>query len=356
MPDVSLSFRKEFGTTVAVDDIDLTIKDGEFVTLVGPSGCGKTTTLRIVAGLEQPSEGTVHFGNRDVTKLPPQERNVALLFQNIALYPHMSVMENMAYGLKIAGVPKSDRQERVTNAAEMLQIGDLLDNNPGQLSGGQQQRVALGRSIVRDPDIFLFDEPMSNLDAKLKRELRPLVVEVTEQIGCPTLYVTHDQEEAMSMSDRVAVMNQGNVEQVGSPQDIYKNPNSRFVGEFIGQPSMEFFEGHIVSSNNGVLEIEIEGWEFEVSKSVDKSLNHGDNVTIGVRPQGLNISDAEGFSAKHIMDEPLGEFTHSFFEIGNRRITVVTDPEFRGEQQEYQIKPDVERVMLFDYSTDARLA
>ncbi|MFC7175871.1 ABC transporter ATP-binding protein [Halosegnis marinus] len=249
LDNVSRVFGDGSDAVVAVDGIDLTIADGEFVTLVGPSGCGKTTTLRCVSGLDTPTGGTITFGNRDVTDLPPQQRDIALLFQDIALYPHMTVRDNMAYGLKIAGESKEQRYAKVDEAAELLQITDQLDKSPASLSGGQQQRVALGRSLVRDPTVFLFDEPMSDLDAKLKRELRPIVEQVTERIGCPVLYVTHDQEEAMTLSDRVAVMNDGELEQVGPPKEVYDDPASEFVAGFIGQPTAQFFDGEVVAAD-----------------------------------------------------------------------------------------------------------
>jgi multiple sugar transport system ATP-binding protein len=358
MVDVRLdTLRKEFGSIVAVNDFDLTIHEDEFVTLVGPSGCGKTTTLRMVAGLETPTSGNVQFGDRDVSRLPPQQRDVALLFQDIALYPHMSVRENMAYGLKIAGVTKDTRNERVEDVAEMLQIGDLLSNKPGDLSGGQQQRVALGRSMVRDPTVFLFDEPMSDLDAKLKRELRPLFEEVTREIGCPTLYVTHDQEEAMSMSDRVAVMNEGEPVQVGSPEEVYDDPNSRFMGEFIGQPTMEFFETTLVANGDGMAgEIGGERWELPGGNGLDEY--DGRTVHVGVRPQDIDVADdpAEGIPARHLLDEPLGDRTHSFFEPdGEDRITVVTPSKFRGGEREYGLVLDTTAAKVFDAESGVRV-
>ncbi|WP_254538561.1 ABC transporter ATP-binding protein [Halomarina litorea] len=338
------------GKTVAVDGIDLTIDDGEFVTLVGPSGCGKTTTLRCVAGLDTPTGGAIRFGDRDVTDLPPQQRDIALLFQDIALYPHMSVRENMAYGLKIAGVPKKERYRKVEDAADLLQISNQLDKSPVDLSGGQQQRVALGRSLVRDPSVFLFDEPMSDLDAKLKRELRPVVQQVTERIGCPTLYVTHDQEEAMTMSDRVAVMNDGELEQVGPPKKVYDNPATEFVGSFIGQPTTQFFDGRLERTDDGVT-LHIGEYEYPLGRGAERLDGYvGQSVRVGIRPQHL---DAERridghIPATHLLDEPLGDATHSFFDTEFGEVTVVTHPDFEGDREEHGIVVDPSQVMLFD--------
>lgn len=364
MVDVKLEnmtrvFQDGSNKVVAVDGIDLTIEDGEFVTLVGPSGCGKTTTLRCVSGLDTPTSGTIMFGDREVTDLPPQERDIALLFQDIALYPHMSVRDNMAYGLKIAGESKEERYQKVEEAAELLQITQQLDKSPADLSGGQQQRVALGRSLVRDPTVFLFDEPMSDLDAKLKRELRPVVQQVTRRIGCPVLYVTHDQEEAMTMSDRVAVMNDGELEQVESPKDVYNDPTSEFVASFIGQPTTQFFDGRIGEAN-GTARLDIEHYEFDFPATADQLEGYvGENVRIGVRPQNITVSadPGEGIPAQHILDEPLGDETHSFFETEEfGEIIVVTPPDFEGNEQEYGLVLESDYAKLFDPESGVRIA
>ena len=344
---------------VAVDGIDLTINDGEFVTLVGPSGCGKTTTLRCVAGLDQPTSGTIMFGDREVTNLPPQERDIALLFQDIALYPHMTVRDNMAYGLKIAGESKEERYQKVEEAAELLQITSQLDKSPAELSGGQQQRVALGRSLVRDPTVFLFDEPMSDLDEKLKRELRPVVQQVTRRIGCPVLYVTHDQEEAMTMSDRVAIMNDGELEQVEPPKDVYNDPSSEFVASFIGRPTTQFFDGR-VGEANGSTRLSIEKYEYDYPATADQLEGYvGENVRVGIRPQNIEVSEnpEDGIPAQHVLDEPLGDETHSFFETEEfGEVIVVTPPTFEGEEKEYGLvlKPDFAK--LYDPESGVRVA
>jgi len=343
---------------VAVDGIDLTIHDGEFITLVGPSGCGKTTTLRCVSGLDQPTGGTITFGERDVTNLPAQERNIALLFQDIALYPHMSVRDNMAYGLKIEGVPKQERYEQVEEAAELLQITDQLDKSPAELSGGQQQRVALGRSIVRDPEVFLFDEPMSDLDEKLKRELRPVVQRITRRIGCPVLYVTHDQEEAMTMSDRVAIMNDGELEQVEPPKAVYDDPSSEFVASFIGNPTTQFFDGHI-SEANGNAQIDIKEYEYDFPATTEQLEGYvGEDVRLGIRPQNIRVSEdpEEGIPATHVLDEPLGDETHSFFETEFGEIIVVTPSTFEGNEEEYGLVLETGYAKLFDPESGVRVA
>ncbi|MFC6765961.1 ABC transporter ATP-binding protein [Natrinema soli] len=360
MPDIEIRnltkvYEESGNKIVAVDDVDLTIKDGEFVTLVGPSGCGKTTTLRCVAGLNKPTSGTITFGDRDVTDKPVQERNIALLFQDIALYPHMSVQENMAYGLKIAGFSREERIARVEEAAELLQITDQLEKMPADLSGGQQQRVALGRSLVRDPEIFLFDEPMSDLDAKLKAELRPVIEKVTDEIGCPTLYVTHDQEEAMTMSDRVAVINGGELAQVAPPKEVYDEPNSQFVSQFIGQPSTQFFDGN-VGSVNGTAELDVGGYAYDLSRDGLEGWA-GEDVRVGLRPQYIRVSeDTEaGIPATHLLDEPLGDATHSFFDTEFGEIVVVTDPDFDGNGKEYSLVFDDEYIQLFDTDSGVRI-
>jgi multiple sugar transport system ATP-binding protein len=355
--DLTRVFNDSDGEIVAVDGIDLTINDDEFVTLVGPSGCGKTTTLRCVAGLDEPTAGRIEFDDRDVTRLPPQQRNVELLFQDIALYPHMSVAENMAYGLKISGVSKKERRKQVEEAADLLQIGDQLDKSPADLSGGQQQRAALGRSLVRDPEVFLFDEPMSDLDAKLRRELRPVVQRVTDRIGCPVLYVTHDQEEAMTMSDRVAVMNDGYLEQVAPPKEVYREPNSEFVGSFIGQPATQLFEGSTTIEEETV-QIKIDDLRFDTTISASRLNGYSDSpVSVGVRPQHIDVTDAgTGIPAEHRLDEPLGDATHSFFDTPYGEVIVVTDADFEGEGQEYSLVPDKRHIWLFDSDSGVRIA
>src|SRR5712671_5146546 len=237
--------RKAFGSMAVIHGVDISIRDGEFVVLVGPSGCGKSTLLRMVAGLENITSGEIRIGDRVVNNLPPKERDVAMVFQNYALYPHMTVGANMAFSMKLRGAPKSEIDERVKRAAEILGLSQLLERFPRQLSGGQRQRVAMGRAIVRDPQVFLFDEPLSNLDAKLRVQMRTEIKELHQRLKTTTIYVTHDQIEAMTMADKIVVMHDGLVEQIGAPLELYDRPNNLFVAGFIGSPAMNFLHGTI---------------------------------------------------------------------------------------------------------------
>jgi multiple sugar transport system ATP-binding protein len=288
------TLRKEFdrGTIVAVDDLDLEIEDGEFVTVVGPSGCGKTTTLRMVAGLEEPTSGTVSFDDEDVTEIHAKERPVAMVFQNYALYPHKTVMENMAFGLKMStDMTKAERRERVTEMAEMMGIADLLDDKPDELSGGQKQRVALGRAIAREPEVFLFDEPLSNLDAKLRTEMRAEIQKLQKEFGVTAMYVTHDQEEAMTMGDRLAILNDGKLQQVGAPTEVYENPVNEFVAGFIGSPSMNFIDVEVeADETTAVIRNESVGLDLELSAEyvAGHDVESGP-YTLGVRPEDIDI-------------------------------------------------------------------
>src|ERR1700739_447671 len=249
---------KEYeGGVQAVKGIDLEIADQEFVVLVGPSGCGKSTTLRMIAGLEEISEGEIWIGGDVVNDLPPSHRDIAMVFQNYALYPHMSVFDNMAFGLKLRKFPKDEIKRRVDEAARILDIGTLLDRKPRALSGGQRQRVAMGRAIVRNPKVFLFDEPLSNLDAKLRVQMRTEIKKVHQTVKTTTVYVTHDQVEAMTLADRVVVMNAGVIEQVGTPQELYHNPATRFVAGFIGSPAMNFLPARVVDGASGGLAVQV---------------------------------------------------------------------------------------------------
>ncbi|GAB6879061.1 sn-glycerol-3-phosphate ABC transporter ATP-binding protein UgpC [Halorubrum gandharaense] len=297
MADVTLEkLRKEFdrGTIVAVDDIDLEIEDGEFITVVGPSGCGKTTTLRMVAGLEEPTSGKIRFDGEDVTDIHAKNRPVAMVFQNYALYPHKTVMGNMEFGLRMSTeMGEEARRERVTEMAEMMGIGDLLDDKPDELSGGQKQRVALGRAIAREPEVFLFDEPLSNLDAKLRTEMRAEIQKLQQEFGVTAMYVTHDQEEAMTMGDRLAILNDGKLQQVGKPTAVYENPINRFVAGFIGSPSMNFFEVDVERAETGVTLVN-ESAGFQLDLSAEYVADHAldaETYTLGVRPENVRIHE-----------------------------------------------------------------
>ncbi|MFC6723536.1 ABC transporter ATP-binding protein [Halobium palmae] len=288
------SLTKEYGSLTAVDDISFEVADEEFVTIVGPSGCGKTTTLRCVAGLETPTSGRILFDGQDMTDVPVNERNLAMMFQSIALYPHMTLRENIAYPLKVKGVSKSERDEEVEEAARVMQIGESLDKHPGSLSGGQQQRVALARTVVGDSVAFLMDEPLSDLDAKLKVEIRKEIQRIHQRLGEPAVYVTHDQEEAMTMSDRIIVMNDGRIEQIGDTEAVYRYPNNVFVAEFIGNPSMNFLDCSLVELGTESATVEIEGThvEFPVERSTESF--RGEAAILGVRPQHVTVEGGDG--------------------------------------------------------------
>ena len=301
--------RKEYDaddrTVVANDDIDLTIAEGEFTTIVGPSGCGKTTLLRMIAGLQEPTSGRLYFGDEDVTDERPQDRDISMVFQNIALYPHMTVRENIGYALKIEGVPNEERAERVEEAAEILQIADQLEKKPDALSGGQQQRVALGAAFVKEPEIILFDEPMSDLDAKLRAELRVEVQQLHKRLDATVVYVTHDQTEAMTMSDTVVTLREGHVEQVAPPTELFDFPNSTYVAEFIGTPATNFLPVDL-QLTDGTPTLRGFGMEIEVP-SEELEPHAGRTVDLGVRPQYLSAGGGS-FELDVTIDviEPLG--------------------------------------------------
>jgi multiple sugar transport system ATP-binding protein len=301
--------RKEYDaddrTVVANDDIDLTIEEGEFTTIVGPSGCGKTTLLRMIAGLQEPTSGRLYFGDEDVTDERPQDRDISMVFQNIALYPHMTVRENIGYALKIEGVPNEERAERVEEAAEILQIADQLEKKPDALSGGQQQRVALGAAFVKEPEIILFDEPMSDLDAKLRAELRVEVQQLHKRLDATVVYVTHDQTEAMTMSDTVVTLREGHVEQVAPPTELFDFPNSTYVAEFIGTPATNFLPVDL-QLTDGTPTLRGFGMEIEVP-SEELEPHAGRTVDLGVRPQYLSAGGGS-FELDVTIDviEPLG--------------------------------------------------
>jgi multiple sugar transport system ATP-binding protein len=288
---------------VAVRGVDLEVADGEFVVLVGPSGCGKSTTLRVVAGLESPTGGRIYIGGRDVTALPPQERDIAMVFQTYALYPHKTVRDNLGFGLKVRGVAREAIAERVERAAAILGIDALLDRKPAQLSGGQRQRVALGRAIVREPKAFLLDEPLSNLDAKLRVQTRAELARMHRDLGATILYVTHDQEEAMTLGDRIAVMYEGRLQQVAPPMDVYRRPANAFVAGFIGSPPMNFFDGVLVQTAAGN-RVVCDAFTLDL----DLPSGGPRRVRLGVRPQEVVLAGPEAADVRAEVDviEPLG--------------------------------------------------
>ena len=312
---------------MAVDSADIFIKDKEFVVLVGPSGCGKSTTLRMIAGLEDISSGIIRIGERVVNDVPPKDRDIAMVFQNYALYPHMTVYENMAFGLKLRKYPKKEIDERVKDAAEILGIMSLLQRKPKALSGGQRQRVAVGRAIVRKPQVFLFDEPLSNLDAKLRVQMRTEISKLHSRLGTTMVYVTHDQIEAMTMGDRIVVMKDGKVQQIDTPLNLYNNPKNKFVAGFIGSPAMNFIEGRIIRENG----LYFKGGQLNLrvaSQHHDQLINYLDkNIFLGIRPENIHeyatLQNAEPFSeacCKVEVVEPMGNEIFLYLNTGQETI------------------------------------
>jgi ABC-type Fe3+/spermidine/putrescine transport system ATPase subunit len=282
---------KRFGEVIAADQINLEIEDGEFFTFLGPSGCGKTTTMRIIAGLEYPTEGKIFYDDKDVTQLPSHKRNTGMVFQNYALWPHMTVFDNVAYGLRVRKVSDEEVRNRVQEALELVHLGGLGDRFPNQLSGGQQQRVALARVLVINPDILLLDEPLSNLDAKLRVEMREEIKEIQRELGITTIYVTHDQEEAMAISDRIAIQNYGAIIQVGTPRDVYNKPIDLFIATFIGKGAL--LEGQVIKCNDENIEVKVNGIRIEGIKTCTEELNEGDRVACVLRPEKFSITQPD---------------------------------------------------------------
>ena len=331
--------RKEYdsGEIVAVEGLDLTVPDGDFVTVVGPSGCGKTTTLRMIAGLEDPTAGEIHIGDEDVTDQSAQERDVAMVFQNYALYPHKTIRENMAFGLRMStDLSEAERNERVEDAAEMMGISELLEDVPDQLSGGQKQRVALGRAIVREPDVFLFDEPLSNLDAKLRTTMRTEIQQLQEEFGITAVYVTHDQEEAMTMGDQIVILNDGRRQQVGEPSAVYDNPANEFVGGFVGSPSMNFVPVDARADGDDVRLTGSRDSSFEFLLTDDRAdaiRGRADSYTLGIRPENVRIVDEgteNAVPATVEVVEPIGSDNYLYLDLGTEASTLAAQdqPDF----------------------------
>ena len=346
-------------TRVAVADLDLAVKDGEFVVLVGPSGCGKSTTLRMVAGLEAISAGELRIGDRVVNDVPPRDRNVAMVFQNYALYPHMTVFENLAFSLKLRGVAKDEIATRVREAARILRIDALLDHRPKQLSGGEQQRVALGRAIVRQPAVFLFDEPLSNLDAKLRVQMRREIARLHHTLGATMLYVTHDQAEAMTLGDRVVVMRDGRVQQVDAPLAVYRVPRNTFVAGFIGSPPMNLLEGAIVA--DGGLRFVAKGGALAVPLPAAwrAALDGPRPVILGVRPEDVSLAalGMTGVPARVDLVEPLGQELLIYASAGGQELTARVAPGVRAEVgAELLLGFDPDGLHFFDLETQERIA
>ncbi|MFY9687679.1 MAG: sn-glycerol-3-phosphate ABC transporter ATP-binding protein UgpC [Pseudolabrys sp.] len=344
--------RKAFGATSVIHGVDISIGDGEFVVLVGPSGCGKSTLLRMIAGLENITAGEIRIGERVVNHVPPKERDVAMVFQNYALYPHMTVADNMAFSMKLRGAPKNEIDERVNRAAAILGLSQLLHRFPRQLSGGQRQRVAMGRAIVRDPQVFLFDEPLSNLDAKLRVQMRTEIKELHQRLKTTTVYVTHDQIEAMTMADKIVVMHDGRVEQIGAPLDLYDRPDNLFVAGFIGSPAMNMLAGHIRADGRVAFEGPA-GVKFALGTAPSGS--DGRPAVFGVRPEHFALAD-DGTEAEVQVVEPTGSELQVVAKLGGSDIIAV----FRERHQfkpgdKIRLKPDPRLVHLFDEQSGKRM-
>jgi multiple sugar transport system ATP-binding protein len=344
--------RKSFGTVEVIHGVNVDITDGEFVILVGPSGCGKSTLLRMIAGLEQISRGDILIGERVVNNVPPKERDIAMVFQNYALYPHMTVAENMGFSLKLRRTDKRLIQERVNKAAGILGLTQLLDRYPRQLSGGQRQRVAMGRAIVRDPQVFLFDEPLSNLDAKLRVAMRTEIKELHQRLGTTTVYVTHDQIEAMTMADKIVVMHDGVVEQIGEPLELYDKPQNLFVAGFIGSPAMNFLEGKVARDNGAWFEM-ASGRRLPLRP--DTAAKDGQRVVYGIRPEHLHASD-DGTEAEVVVVEPTGAEVQVFARIDGEDISAVLRERLLLKPgTKVRLAPDMALVHLFDKETGQRI-
>jgi multiple sugar transport system ATP-binding protein len=342
--------RKAFGSTKILHGVSVDIRDGEFVILVGPSGCGKSTLLRMIAGLENISGGEISIGNRVVNDVPPKERDIAMVFQNYALYPHMTVKDNMAFSMKLRKAPKDEIEKRVAQAAGILGLSTMLDRYPRQLSGGQRQRVAMGRAIVRDPQVFLFDEPLSNLDAKLRVAMRTEIKELHQRLKTTTVYVTHDQIEAMTMADRIVVMHDGNVEQIGAPLDLYDNPANLFVAGFIGSPAMNFISGKLGQGNEFVAD-----GGFTVPLARRPEGQDGKTLTLGIRPEHFHPAP-DGIPVEVIVVEPTGSETLLSVRAGSQDLLCVFRERVLPKPGEtIHIKPEANVMHLFDQASGQRV-
>ena len=340
---------KRYGDNQVIHGVDLEIKDGEFCVFVGPSGCGKSTLLRMIAGLEETSGGAIHIGPRDVTRTDPADRGVAMVFQTYALYPHMTVEENMGFGLKMNGVDKSTIQAKVAEASRVLKLDEYLKRRPKALSGGQRQRVAIGRAIVRGPEVFLFDEPLSNLDAELRVDMRVEIARLHKEIGATMIYVTHDQVEAMTLADKIVVLRAGKIEQVGSPMELYQDPDNKFVAGFIGSPSMNFLSG-TVSEGKATIPA-LDGRMISVPPGVS-----GTEIIVGLRPQHLSVSPAD---TNVIVDirERLGGVAYDYLQAptGERIVVETRGDEAIASGTAVQVDFNDTDALFFDPSTEGRI-
>jgi multiple sugar transport system ATP-binding protein len=343
---------KTFGSAMVVDHIDLAVDDREFVVLLGPSGCGKTTTLRMLAGLEDATSGDIFIGDQRVNDVPTQKRDVAMVFQNYALYPHMTIAQNIAYPLRVRKVVRDEIERRVNRVAGMLEIGALLKRRPRELSGGERQRVALARAIIREPRVYLMDEPLSNLDAKLRVQMRGELKRLQHELGTTTIYVTHDQAEAMTLAHRVAVMHKGKLQQFDTPMSIYNRPANRFVAEFVGSPSMNFIEGRVDHRERKFVSdaLTIDLHEPDLAR-----LGGREVITLGIRPEHIEVSTAErlgSVTARVHVTELMGNETIVFLRLGNQKLVARASAEFRAEFESLvYLSFDAERIHFFDPTT-----
>ncbi len=362
MAEVTLKgIKKAYGPITVIPDLDLDIQDHEFMVLVGPSGCGKSTALRMIAGLEDITGGTIEIGGRAVNDVPPKDRDIAMVFQSYALYPHMTVRENLEFALKIRKTPKEEMNRRVSEAAQILAITEYLDRKPKQLSGGQRQRVALGRAIVRKPAVFLFDEPLSNLDAKLRVQMRAEISKLQKDLETTTVYVTHDQIEAMTMGDRIAVMSKGELQQVGTPLEVYEKPSSLFVASFIGTPPMNFIPATLADGGTTVV---ASGFRVPVPQAFRAAAagRDGSKVVLGIRPENIREAVREGgggtvpVTAKVEFVEPLGHEVIVHGRVGDDLVVAKVDPHRAPKMgSTVELVVEVEAVHLFDAATEKRL-
>jgi multiple sugar transport system ATP-binding protein len=346
------NIRKSYGNVDVIKGVDLEINDGEFTVFVGPSGCGKSTLLRMIAGLEDISEGDMFIGEKRVNELPPKDRSVAMVFQSYAIFPHMTVRENIGFGLTIAKTPKAEKDSKVQEAARILQMEHLLDRRPSQLSGGQRQRVAIGRAITRKPEVFLFDEPLSNLDAALRMDMRMEIGKLHQQLGATMIYVTHDQVEAMTLADKIVVLKDGEVMQAGAPMDLYHHPKNLFVAGFLGAPSMNFAIVDIVKVDGEHITVKSDAIAQTVVNAQGRSFAVGNKATLGLRPQYLSIVDASaaGMTGTVVLTERLGSETVLNIRLtdGSTMIAAIADDQIFDKGQSVGLAFDAAKAHLFD--------
>ena len=353
---------KNYGDVKAVHDFNLKIDEGEFIVLVGPSGCGKSTTLRMIAGLEDITSGLIYIDEKVINKIHPKNRDIAMVFQNYALYPHLSVKDNISFGLRAQKIPKAEVEKRVVEASKTLGLEGLLSRRPGELSGGQKQRVAMGRAIVRNPKVFLFDEPLSNLDAKLRHKMRAEMKKLHKKVGTTTIYVTHDQIEAMTLADRIVIMKDGLIEQVGTPDEVYRRPNNIFVASFIGTPAMNFIEGEVSNVSKASSMIMLE--DQKSIKLKGNNFYNNQNIILGLRPEDITVTSKKSVKSHNIIEldaeisviEPMGHETVVICDSYYGELTGKVESNSKlKENMTVKINVSVEKVYLFDKKSEKNL-